>query len=308
MLSMNEPESLSLRESPSQSPAPTRIDFSSTGDVNVAAYRWDPVGEPRAIAQVVHGVGEYALRYTPLVEALVARGFVVYSHDHRGHGATLVEGHEPGLVGEDGWQEIVADVGRVIQTSRAAHPSLKHVLIAHSLGSYASQQYLLDHSSEVDAFAMTGTAALDLLEPALDLDGPLDLAIFNAGFVPARTDFDWLSRDNAQVDAYISDPLCGFGLDIAGNKALFVGARRLADNAQVSAMRADLPIYVAVGEKDPVNGEVALAHALIDRYVKAGLTDVTLKVWEDARHEIYNETNRDEVFAELFAWIDNRLG
>jgi len=89
---------------------------------------------------------------------------------------------------------------------------------------------------------------------------------------------------------------------------MFAGSRQLADNALVSGMRPDLPIYLTVGEKDPVNGQLALVHALVDRYEKAGLTDVTLKVWEDARHEVFNETNRDEVFADLFAWIDKKLG
>ena len=287
---------------------PTRVDFPSAGGVTIAAYRWDPEGPPRAIAQIVHGVGEYALRYTPLAEALAARGYVVYAHDHRGHGATLVEDAEPGAIGEAGWTELVADVGRTAKVARTAHPSLKLALIAHSLGSFASEQYLLRNSSEFDAVALSGTAALDLLEPALDLDAPVELAMFNAAFVPARTDFDWLSRDEAQVDAYIDDPLCGFGLDIEGTKAMFAGSRQLADNALVSGMRPDLPIYLTVGEKDPVNGQLALVHALVDRYEKAGLTDVTLKVWEDARHEVFNETNRDEVFAELFAWIDKKLG
>lgn len=285
---------------------PTRVDFASAGGVTIAAYRWDPQEPPRAIAQVVHGVGEHALRYAPLAEALAARGFVVYAHDHRGHGVTLVDGQDPGVIGADGWKELVADVGRMGDAARAANPSLRLVVIAHSLGSYASQQHFLDHSTEVDALAMTGTAAVDLLP--LDLDAPVDLAMFNVAFQPARTDFDWLSRDEAQVDAYVADPLCGFGLDPEGLKAMFAGTTRLADKEQVSAMRSDLPIYIAVGEKDPVNGDLALLHPLVDRYRNGGLTDVIVRVWEEgARHEIFNETNRDEVFAELFAWIDAKL-
>ncbi|MET8427918.1 alpha/beta hydrolase [Nocardia sp. NPDC004860] len=285
---------------------PERVDVPSAGGVTIAAYRWDPQGPPGAIAQIVHGVGEHALRYAPLAERLAGRGLVVYAHDHRGHGATLLAGQEPGAIGADGWAELVADVGRVGRAARTAHPSLKLVLIAHSLGSYAAQQFLLEHSDAVDAVAMTGTAAVDLLP--LDLDAPVDLAAFNAPFQPARTDFDWLSRDEAQVDAYVADPLCGFGLDIPGMKAMFAGTRKLADKSLVSAMRPDLPIYLAVGEQDPVNGQLALIHPLVDRYANGGLTDITLKVWEDARHEIFNETNRDEVCADLFTWIDRKLG
>lgn len=287
---------------------PARVDFPSAGGLAIVAYRWEAEGPPRAVAQIVHGVGEHALRYTALAEQLAARGFVVYAHDHRGHGATRLDGQEPGAIGGDGWTELVADVGRMGRVAQEAHQALKLVLIAHSLGSFATQQLLLRHSAEVDLVVLSGTAALDLLEPALDLDAPLGLDVFNAAFQPARTDFDWLSRDEAQVDAYIADPLCGFGLDVPGNKALFAGARQLADNALVASMRPDLPIYVTVGDKDPVNGGLSLVQALIGRYKEAGLTDITLKVWEGARHEVFNEINRDEVFADLFAWIDNRLG
>jgi alpha-beta hydrolase superfamily lysophospholipase len=103
------------------------------------------------------------------------------------------------------------------------------------MGSFATQQYLLDHSAEVAAVVLTGTAVLDLLEPALDLDQPLDLAMFNAPFAPARTDYDWLSRDEAQVDAYVADPLCGFGLDGPAGKQMFVGARRMASPEALAA-------------------------------------------------------------------------
>jgi len=151
---------------------------------------------------------------------------------------------------------------------------------------------------------LTGTAAIDLLEPALDLDQPLDLAVFNAPFQPARTDYDWLSRDEAIVDAYIADPACGFGIDTGSARAMFGGARRLADPAQVAAMRSDLPLYIAVGEADPVNGGLALLTPLTDRYQAAGLTDMTIRVYPDARHEILNETNRDEVMAALTSWLD----
>jgi alpha-beta hydrolase superfamily lysophospholipase len=172
------------------------------------------------------------------------------------------------------------------------------------MGSFAAQQYLLDHSADVDGVVLTGTAAIDVLEPMLDLDQPLDLAMFNAPFQPARTDYDWLSRDEAIVDAYTTDPFCGFGIDVEAAKQMFVGARRIADPDAVSAMAADLPVYIAVGEADPVNGGLALLTPLTDRYAAAGLTDVTVRTYPGARHEILNETNRDDVIGELISWID----
>jgi alpha-beta hydrolase superfamily lysophospholipase len=286
---------------------PTRVDFTSTDGVTIAAYRWDAVGEPRAIAQVAHGVGEYARRYAPLAHELSRQGFVVYAHDHRGHGATATSEDVLGVLGETGWGELVADIGRMGQQARAEHPTLPLALIAHSLGSFATQQFLLDHSADVDAVVLSGTASIDLLEPVMDLDAPMDLSMFNAAFQPARTGFDWLSRDDDQVDRYIADPYCGFGLDIAGGKAMFTGASALADPGRVSNMRADLPVYIVVGELDPVNGQLALVNVLVDRYRQGGLRDVTLQVYPGARHEVFNETNRDDVVRDTISWIEKSL-
>jgi alpha-beta hydrolase superfamily lysophospholipase len=136
----------------------------------------------------------------------------------------------------------------------------------------------------------------------------MDLSGFNAAFQPQRTDFDWLSRDEAQVDAYITDPLCGFGLDTAGTRAMFVAARQLADPERVAAMRPDLPLYVVVGAMDPVGGGMVLVDELVRRYRAAGLQDITLVAYPEARHEVFNETNRAEVFAGLGAWLRAKVG
>ncbi|MFC7755778.1 serine aminopeptidase domain-containing protein [Tsukamurella soli] len=151
---------------------------------------------------------------------------------------------------------------------------------------------------------LSGTAAIDLLAPALDLDSPVGLEMFNAPFQPARTDFDWLSRDESVVDAYVADPRCGFGLDIAGNRAMFEDA--VAAAALTDRIRSDLRLYLVVGEKDPVNGELALLHALEQRYRTAGLTDITVVTYPDARHEILNETNRAEVLDAIVVWLRDR--
>jgi alpha-beta hydrolase superfamily lysophospholipase len=286
---------------------PTSFDFPSADGLSVAAYRWDPQGDARAIAQITHGVGEYAERYAPLAGALTERGFVVYGHDHRAHGASVLPGSAFGKIGESGWTELVSDIGRMGAVARMAHPSLPLVLIAHSLGSFATQQYLLDHSADVDAVVLSGTAALDLLEPALDLDAPMDLTMFNAAFNPPRTAFDWLSRDEGQVDRYIADPRCGFGLDIPGAKAMFVGARQLSDPARLAKIRNDLPVYIVVGEMDPVNGQLTLVNVVVSRLTDAGVKDVTLTVYPGARHEVFNETNREEVFADMIAWMDDKV-
>jgi alpha-beta hydrolase superfamily lysophospholipase len=283
----------------------SELSYKSADGTQIVAYKWEPEDDrgPLAAVQLTHGMGEHAQRYDHVARALNEDRFVVYAQDHRGHGASA-DPETYGDLGEGGWNALVDDIGLLSAKIRADHPDLPLILLGHSMGSYAVQQYLLDHSADVDGVVLTGTAAIDLLEPALDLDQPLDLAVFNAPFQPARTDFDWLSRDEAVVDAYIADPGSGFGIDVESAKAMFVGARRLADPAQVAAMRSDLPVYIAVGEADPVNGGLALLTPLTDRYQAAGLTDVTVRVYPGARHEILNETNRDEVIAELNSWLD----
>jgi alpha-beta hydrolase superfamily lysophospholipase len=277
--------------------------YASSDGAQITAYRWDPAGEPRAVIQLTHGMGEHAQRFDYVARALNDAGFTVYAQDHRGHGASA-DPDALGDLGQGSWPALVDDIGLLSARIRAEHPGLPLVLVGHSMGSFAVQQYLLDHSADVDGVVLTGTAAIDVLEPALDLDQPLDLVVFNAAFQPARTDYDWLSRHETIVDAYIADPYCGFGIDVESAKQMFVGARRVADPDAVSAMAPDLPVYIAVGEADPVNGGLMLLTPLTDRYAAAGLTDVTVRTYPGARHEILNETNRDEIIGELITWID----
>lgn len=272
----------------------------------LAVHHWR-AASPRGVVQLTHGMGEHSLRYAELAEELNASGWSVVAQDHRGHGASATSEADLGRLGADGWPALVADISAVRDLARVLVPDGPLVLLGHSMGSFAVQQYLPRHSDGIDAVVLTGTAALDLLEPALDLDAPLDLAMFNAPFAPARTDFDWLSRDEARVDAYLADPRCGFGLDVEGAKGLFAGARPLAAPDALESVRSSLPVYIAVGDMDPVNGQLALVHALVERYRTAGLTDVVLRAYQGARHELTNETNRAEVVADLLGWLDQRF-
>jgi alpha-beta hydrolase superfamily lysophospholipase len=292
---------------PTMTAAPTTVRYPSSGGVSITAYRWDPSGPPAGVVQLTHGMGEHALRYGELAGVLNARGLVVYGQDHRGHGATASSEADYGVLGSDGWTELVADIGRLTDLIRSEYPDLPLILLGHSMGSFAVQQYLVDHSDRVSAAVLTGTAAIDLLAPGLDLDAAIDLSAFNAAFQPARTDYDWLSRDDEQVDAYVADPKCGFGLDVPSGKSMFLSAARPADPAELAKVRSDLPLYLAVGGADPVNGGLALFTPLVERYRAAGLTDVTVRVYPEARHEILNETNRDEVYADLVGWISRVL-
>jgi alpha-beta hydrolase superfamily lysophospholipase len=285
--------------------APDAFGYRAADGRRLAGFRWaaDDGKAGSGIVVLVHGMGEHLRRYDHVADALTTLGYVVYGHDQRGHGASLADGDEPGQLGPNGWSALVDDLNLVIAQAKSDHPGLPVVMVAHSMGSFATQQFLLDHGNDVDAVALTGTAALDLLEPALDLSSDLDLSAFNAPVQPARPDFDWLSRDESVVDAYIADPLCGFGIDAASVQEMFAGARRLADPAEVARMPRDLPVYLAAGAKDPVNVELSLFWPLVDRYRDAGLNDVTIRIYDDGRHEILNEINRAEVIEDLLKWL-----
>lgn len=285
---------------------PERASLAMTDGARIQVYHWR-AENPRGVVQVTHGMGEHALRYAELAQDLNAHGWAVVAQDHRGHGASAYAPEVLGVLGPEGWRALVEDIATVLEFSAHSAPEVPVVLFGHSMGSFAVQQFLPAHSAEIDAVVLTGTAALDLLEPALDLDAELDLAMFNAPFTPARTDFDWLSRDPERVDAYIADPLTGFGLDIPGTKGLFAGARRLADPASLAAVSSNLPVLVAVGESDPVNAGLALVQPLIDRYTAAGLKDLTFTAYPGARHELTNEINRAEFTADLVSWLDDHF-
>ncbi len=182
------------------------------------------------------------------------------------------------------------------------HPGLPLVLLGHSMGSFAAQQYVLDHSDRLAGLVLTGTTAVDQIAGALDPTQPADLSVFNAAFEPARTDADWLSRDEAEVDLYVADPYCGFGLDARSTGSLAEAAPRLGDQSAIDGVRDGLPIHLVSGQEDPLALGGAFVEMVADRYRSAG-ADVSVVLYEGARHEVFNETNRDEVTAELLAWL-----
>ena len=274
--------------------------FPSSDGTAIHVRSWLPTdAEPRGVVQIAHGMGEHSDRYGHLAERLTGLGFAVYADDHRGHGLSM--GPIPGDLGPDGWNLLVADEVALTEILRDRHPGLPVTLIGHSLGSFAVQQYLLDHSDLVDEVVLSGTTAVDGLFGEIAAAGGDLVAFFNAEFQPTRTEADWISRDEAQVDAYNADPWCGFAIDDTNMGLLAANAQTRLSNP--NTVRTDLPIYVMVGEKDPLNNKLRLSDLLVQRYRDAGLNDLTYQVYPDARHEVLNETNRDEVEADLLAWI-----
>lgn len=281
--------------------------FAADDGAELAAWRLAPEGRPKAVIQIAHGMAEHMARYERLGQALADAGNAVYASDHRGHGASA-DIHGLGDFGPRGFPGVVLDMAALSHQARDEHPDTPFVLIGHSMGSFAAQLYLLDHGDDLAALVLSGTAAGDkLVEAIAAAGGGGRLESFNAAFEPARTPFDWLSRDPAEVDAYVADPLCGFELTQASVQSVFQATGGATLDPRLAKAPRDLPVLVISGERDPVTGPgQAFSNALVERYRAAGL-DVEHGVYPGGRHELFNETNRDEVTADLIAWLDDRL-
>jgi alpha-beta hydrolase superfamily lysophospholipase len=275
-----------------------RSTFTSPVDgLELATYTWD-VDDPRGLVQVAHGLAEHSARYDRFARALNDAGYSVRAYDHRGHGDSIAA--LPGDFGSAGFEGLIADLAAYGDSLQGDLPVF---LFAHSMGSFAAQSVLLTHSSQYAGVVLSGSTALDLLAAGLaQAEGPVGLEAFNAGF-EHRTGYEWLSRDAAQVDLYMTDPLCGFELPDETVPLLFGAAATLADPNVLSGIRPDLPLLIVSGSDDPLAGGGQLVEVLGRRYRDAGLVDVTVRLYEGARHEILNETNRDEVTADVVAWL-----
>jgi alpha-beta hydrolase superfamily lysophospholipase len=292
----------------------------SVGGVHVTYRRWLPDGPPRATVQVVHGASEHSGRYERLAAALTGRGLAVYAMDLRGHGRTA-EGTGTGRFGAPGVDGVLDDVQGVHLVAAEQHPGLPRLLLGHSMGSIIALAAAERNGGDLAGLVLSGALGVnpDLADTVSSLevalaagmgDQPLDaLGPFNAAFEPARTPYDWLSRDEAEVDAYLADPLAGdeVPLTYAYAAGVFGMSVRAASPEGVAELPDGLPVLLLSGQRDPVGGAdaaqvTALAGLLRDR----GLP-VEQHVYPDARHEVFNETNRDEVVADLLTWLDARL-
>jgi alpha-beta hydrolase superfamily lysophospholipase len=279
--------------------------FNGADGEKIFGYRWSAEAPVRGVLQLAHGMGEHSLRYREKLVPIIESGITVYANDHRGHGHTAKSKEAFGDFGPRGFSALVSDMLSLTRLARAENPGKPLILLGHSMGSFALQLYLLDHSKEIDGAVFSGSAALDLLAASGAVGGGLEA--FNAGFPNPRTPFDWLSRDEAEVDKYLADPMCGFSVNEAGMGSMFGALARTFDPTNLKSIRSDLPIYLFAGDKDPVNGNLQWLAPLTQRYRDAGVRDVTADFYKDGRHEMLNETNRGEVVANLARWIDKAI-
>ncbi len=301
----------------------TTFTLETPDSVRLHVYRWLPEGAPKAIVQITHGWAEHAARYARLAEALCDRGYAVFANDHRGHGQTARSKAELGFFAEhDGWNKCVADLWQLHQHIAHEWPRVPVFLLGHSLGSYMAQQFISEHGEVLAGVALSATNG----KPSVMAQAGLLLAILtrlragphgksdllyklvfeapNKAFRPNRTRFDWLSRDEGEVDQYVADPLCGFPSQVQAYIDVLGGLAELSSPRRQARIPKSLPVYIFHGSRDPLAANV---RQLLAAYCRAGLQDVTYRPYPDARHETLNETNRDEVTRDLIDWLKSAL-
>jgi alpha-beta hydrolase superfamily lysophospholipase len=288
---------------------PERFHFTSSDGLSIACGKWSGQHEPRGIIQISHGLGEHIGRYAELAKVLVDDEFVVYGNDHRGHGLTAKPSDSFGDFGPAGFDQLVEDMVSLRVTAKKDHPGKPYILLGHSLGSFAAQQFVLDHSHSIDGLALSGSGTLDgLVRLAQSLPPGQDpMELMNASFEPARTPFDWLSRDAAEVDAFINDPLCFPSLKPESMQSFLDAFPRLANPLEIRKVQGELPVYIFSGSEDPVGQKLEGVRVLIDRYRSAGFTSITHDFYSGGRHEMLHEINRRDVITNLLVWISGLL-
>jgi alpha-beta hydrolase superfamily lysophospholipase len=301
----------------------TSFTLRAADGVEVFARRWAPEAAPKAAVQIAHGLAEHGARYVRLADALTGAGYVVYAGDHRGHGRTAARADDLGFfAARDGWATVLGDLWQVTRRIAGDHPDRPIVLIGHSMGSFLAQQLMSEHGDAFAGIVLSGTggkpsalAALGRFVARLErlrlgprgrsnLLQAFSFGAFNKQFAPARTPFDWLSRDPAEVDKYIADPLCGFPAAVQLWIDLLDALGDVTSAARQARIPKHLPIYVIAGGDDPVGGNTKSVRQLLEAYRVAGLEHVAHRFYHGARHELFNETNRDEVTRDLIAWLD----
>ncbi|MEO6675743.1 MAG: alpha/beta hydrolase [Pseudomonas sp.] len=286
--------------------------------------QWLPAPPLKAVILLAHGMAEHSGRYARLAEKLCGQGYGVYAPDLRGHGKTAENGTLGHFADDDGWCKVVGDLASLNQYIGQQHPGMPIILLGHSMGSYIAQAYLLHHSASLHGAILSGSnfqpvalyrAARQIARLERLRQGPkgrsaliefLSFGSFNKAFKPARTKFDWLSRDPAEVDLYANDPLCGFRCTNQLWIDLLGGLQQISKASNLAQVDPGLPLLVMGGECDPVSEGKRLKD-LAQALRAAGSQNLQLNIYPQARHELFNESNRDEVTADVLSWIAQAL-
>lgn len=300
---------------------------SSDGIHQLHGLIWRPEGTPKGVIQITHGISEYIGRYAPFASFLAEQGYVVVGHDHLGHGETANHRRELGFFADrGGWHYVLEDVRRVHLEMADRFPQLPYVLMGHSMGSFVARLYLIDYPGCLDGCILSGTGqgAAPLVGFGRGLSGllsrvlgsrhvsklitSLSLGAYNKQFRPNRTHADWLSRDEAAVDAYVADPLCRFVPTVSMFADMMAMIQQVGSAKRLTAMDRELPIYLFSGQCDPVGDCGKGVEKVCQLLQNAGVKDVSLKLYPEGRHEMLQETNRLEVYQDVLGWLEGKLG
>ena len=299
---------------------------SSDGKTLIHVNQWTP-SERRilGVVQIAHGVAEYGARYAPFARFLCGHGFVVVANDHLGHGQSLIPGGPMVYLGEkDGWWNVVDDMECLRSRVAKVFPDRPYFLFGHSMGSFLSRTHLIRYPGRLDGCILCGTGHQS---PALIAGGKLiadreirrlgkkafsaradDLAFgaYNKAFAPTRTRFDWVSASEENVDAYIADPLCGGDTTLGLFRDMLDGLSYITRQSNMDKMDPDLPVFFIAGDQDPVGDMGKGVRKAHDCFKKAGIRDLSIKLYHGLRHEILNEASRQYVYRDVLDWLEAR--
>lgn len=296
--------------------------FIDNEGVELQGYKWSNDKEFKAVVHILHGMTEDAIRYDEFAEKLVEAGFLVYSHDHRGHGFTAKELDSLGYIADnEGFEWMVEDAKILIENSKEKHKGYKIILFGHSMGSFISQRLVQKYNDLVDMLILSGTnGEPDKLAPIGEVIAKIESRLkgkkhkselmdrlifggFNKNFKPCRTDFDWLCSVEEEVDKYIDNERYGFICSSSFYYDLLRGLRSIHKVENMSKINKEMPIYIFAGDKDPVGNFGKGIINLRDKLKEFGVKNVQYKLYENGRHEMLNEKNKIDVMEDTIAWM-----
>jgi len=299
---------------------------SSNGKTQIHYRLCTPDGPPRGIVQIAHGIAEHVERYDGFAQFLAQHGFLVAANDHLGHGRSVTDDTDLGFFADEhGWDLAVSDMKKLHDLLVSEHPGLPCFLFGHSMGSFLTRTYIIDHPSDLTGAVICGTGQQ---AKALVLGGRLmgkseckkhgarykseklnNMAFgsYTKAYQEVRTPLDWLSRDSAVVDRYIADPLCGFIPSAGLFTDMMGGIDYIGRRANLAKMDKTLPVFFIAGDMDPVGDYGKGVKKACQLFRDAGMQDVTMKLYHECRHEILNELNKDEVMNDVLAWLDSKI-
>lgn len=295
--------------------------FDSCGAGQIHGCRWTPEGEPKAVLQIIHGIAEYIERYDEFANFLTEQGYLVVAEDHMGHGKSVGENGVQGYF-TGGWFAAVEDSYHLLKMTKAEFPALPYVLFGHSMGSFMTRTILEKHpDSGISACVICGTgwqprallaAAIPVCQLVCKTDGErnpspklqnLVFGSYNNRVEHPRTPFDWLNRSDRCVDEYIADPMCGFTASAGLLRDLLTGIAYIERPENLAAMRKDLPVFFIAGGDDPVGSYGKGVKQAAAAFQKAGMTNVSVRIYPLCRHEILNEINKREIYENVAQWL-----